>query len=147
MYDEQALKKIFVKRVHFLPRHLAEQIHPLPNCGVISLTTPGDPDAQLHADWDAVLRLAFHDADVAEPNRVVFNVAMANEIVTFLRANEQLDELVIHCDLGISRSAGVALFIRDALDLPVFRRGAPVDQRYSQYNRLVYRLLRDAYFF
>lgn len=135
-----------MNRVHFLPRHLAEQIHPSPNCGVISLTTPGDPDATLHADWAAVLRLAFHDADVVEPNRVVFNAAMANEIVEFLRANEQLDELVIHCDLGISRSAGVALFIRDALDLPVFRRGTPVDQRYSQYNRLVYRLLRDAYF-
>jgi predicted protein tyrosine phosphatase len=134
-----------LKRVHFLPRHLAEKVHPLPNCGVISLQTPGDPPACLHADWTSVLRLAFHDADKPESDRILFSREMAQDIVSFLRANEHLDELLVHCDLGISRSAGVALFVRDALDVPAFRQGTPVDPRYSQYNRLVYRLLSDAY--
>ncbi|WP_162487208.1 MULTISPECIES: dual specificity protein phosphatase family protein [unclassified Variovorax] len=124
---------------------MAEKIHPLPNCGVISLTTPGDPDAVLHSGWAAVLRLAFHDADKPEPERIVFSKEMAREIVAFLRANEQLDEVLVHCDLGISRSAAVALFIRDTFDVLTYRRGVPVDIRYSQYNRLVYRLLSDAY--
>lgn len=81
-----------------------------------------------------MLRLVFYDAHLAATDQVVFDLALAKQVLEFLRVNMELDELVIHCDLGISRSAALALFIRDCFGLPVFRKGGPVDPRYSLYN-------------
>lgn len=134
-----------MRKIHFLPRHMAEAIAPPPNCGIISIKTPSDPDAALNEGWSAILRLSFLDADdpkdQAGKESVLFDDAAAKRILAFVRENAGLDELVVHCDLGISRSAAVAILLGEYLGAPVFRQGVPVDPRYRQHNAHVYRVL------
>jgi len=124
---------------------MAEAIAPPPNCGVISIKTPRDPDAALKEGWSAILRLSFFDADNPKDQTdkagMLFDEAGAKQILAFVKENAGLDELVVHCDLGISRSAAVAILLGEYLGVPVFRQGAPVDPRYRQHNAHVYRVL------
>lgn len=122
-------------RIDFLSQYKAEQIDPLPTMAVISLTSPGKPDAALQPGWAAVLRLAFHDVDSAEAGYAVFKQAHAAAILDFVDSlPEAITHLVVHCHAGISRSAGVARFLagRHRLRFP---------PNYAIYNRLVYSVL------
>jgi predicted protein tyrosine phosphatase len=86
---------------------------------VISITDPQHVSPNLaHSSFcRAVLRLRFSDVDerfarmqVHTPYVIAFTSDMAQQVVRFVR--EQLDEgtrlFVIHCEAGMSRSAGVA---------------------------------------
>ncbi|WP_150126633.1 hypothetical protein [Burkholderia cenocepacia] len=127
---------------------MAEAVAPPPNCGIISIKTPFAPDANLQAGWAETLRLAFFDEDAPSGPEVesgtIFAREAANRILDFVDAHPALDELVVHCDLGISRSAAVAILLGEYLHVPVFRQGAPVDPRYRQHNAHVYRVLYNA---
>lgn len=124
---------------------MAEAIAPPPNCGIVSIKTPRDPDAALKEGWGAILRLSFFDADdpkdQADKAGTLFDEEAAKLILAFVNEHAGLDELVVHCDLGISRSAAVAILLGEYLGVPVFRRGVPVDPRYRQHNAHVYRVL------
>lgn len=124
---------------------MAEAVAPPPNCGIISIKTPSMSEATLRDGWAAILRLSFFDTDDDKGEDIlpgtVFDPAGARAILDFVETNANLEELVIHCDLGISRSAAVAILLGEYLGVPVYRQGAPVDPRYRQHNAHVYRVL------
>jgi predicted protein tyrosine phosphatase len=117
----------------------------------ISITTPGDDNAyiQLRKPYDVgIKRVAFHDIDDGEAGGVDMNgdpyiipdMFSAREIYSFVRWNIMaIEELYIHCDAGISRSAGVAAALSKIFlgtDEEFFK--APYHP-----NRLIYRLILE----
>lgn len=93
-------------------RHSAQEFIPGPNCGIISITTPGDKPAKLNGSWVSVLRWSRGDDETpVSPEDV-------KRIWDWVEANKHLN-LYVHCDAGISRSAGVAQAIAMYLDCKV----------------------------
>ena len=95
-----------------------------------SITYQDEPFASDTNGVQAVLRLMFADADGPGPDvygRPVTEKDMMNEehakaIKVFLQEHPGTD-IIVHCDAGISRSAGVAAGIMKALtgdDSPIF---------------------------
>lgn len=153
-------------RVVFMSRNSVEAITDLkyaPSRLLISITSPqGTPysrTAKVNKEcFRDILFLEFHDADpkkktvkdkrLNDPDikRVYFDKKMAAEIFKFLRKHElsslencsELD-VVVNCEAGISRSAGVAKFINDLYRLDSF------PERYQNYNKHVYSTLVNAY--
>jgi predicted protein tyrosine phosphatase len=88
---------------------------------IISIYTPSDtiPIPVLNDHSVSVLSLAFHDLDgqpalateLALGEIVLFNDEMAHYIVSFVSSFNSVDTIVVHCDAGQSRSAGVAAAI------------------------------------
>lgn len=88
----------------------------------------------------AVLRLTFWD--VADPNQAdVFTHEMADQILDFVNAHrDEVDAFVVHCEAGISRSAGVAEALSEALGfLVTHENGSEVSP-----NGLVFQTLTTA---
>lgn len=108
---------------------------------VISITTPGDPQANIHPEHSgtikAVLRLAFDDVEADEPRAITTDQAM--QIKNFINNHwEEIakSDLLVHCGAGISRSAGAAaaiLLAKTGSDDQIMENG-----RYTP-NRTVYR--------
>lgn len=121
---------------------------------LISLTTPpnfkshtksiGCSPANLHEDtWKDILRLEFHDADPhkdSDSNEYkVFSVVEAVSILKFLKLHEDsIEDVIVHCEAGISRSAGVSKFIAELYKLKF-------PQNYSVYNKHVFSTLMSTY--
>jgi len=120
---------------------------------VISITDPKSEPVNLPLlDLD-VLRLQFHDLDktypISGPAIVLFNTDMAHQIKGFVEeridwvenSRSGFDDLIIvvNCEAGISRSAGVA----GALAKYFYGDDSMFFSNASKYlpNRLVYRLL------
>ena len=63
----------------------------------------------------------------------------ARKVLSFIRRNEDKDNFIIHCFMGVSRSAAVARWINDhyGLDLPYL-------ESYNAYNKKVYQMLEAA---
>jgi hypothetical protein len=108
--------------------------------GMISISLP------LHAQRQDELFLKFHDVDdrhkeqLMPSNLVYFDNEMAKQIKAFLEKNILVDTLIVNCEAGISRSAGVAAAISKHLtgdDSFFFKNYLP--------NRLVYRLLLEEF--
>ena len=80
----------------------------------ISLTDPSKPEAELVETESraGILRLAFDDTgDYGQPLRgaIVFGPEHAEEILRFADAHRHdVETFVVHCEAGVSRSAGVA---------------------------------------
>lgn len=112
---------------------------------IISITTAVDDLAKLRTNENCrgVLRLSFVDQDVVLPefpDRILFGEEQAREVWRFIDEHrDHIDELLLHCDAGQSRSPAVAAAIaRDATgdDNEYFRRYRP--------NMRVYRTLLEA---
>lgn len=119
-----------ISKVYFASRELAESLIGKPSMAVISITDPGTPEANLHAHFEHVLRLAFYDAVPADeylpaPIPGMFDYQMARQITTFVQelhnSPEQISMLV-HCEYGVSRSAAVALFVEAYSGAPLISR-------------------------
>lgn len=75
-----------------------------------------------------VLTLYFDDIVEEVEGAVLFDEEMAEDIIRFVRANKNVDTLLIHCYAGQSRSKAVGAFVvkmagRD--DSKYFREGSP----------------------
>jgi predicted protein tyrosine phosphatase len=107
---------------------------------LISITTPGFPDAKIDLSaWDDVLRLKFHDFHWEDGVHKVLTEAQATEVLRFLSKNQhETDELIVHCEMGVSRSAAMAKFIAEIYNLDF-------DMTYNRHNRFVYTLLKRVY--
>jgi predicted protein tyrosine phosphatase len=56
-----------------------------------------------------VLTLVFHDTDRKENGTILYTEQQAGEVLKFVQRNiKKVDEIIIHCDTGINRSAGMA---------------------------------------
>ncbi len=118
-----------IHRIKFTSRQLAESMLGDPNTAVISIGSPGVPEAQLAPTFISVLRLSFFDAVPADPYMPsrpgLFDGHMARQVIDYigkLHATEMDFTLLVHCELGVSRSAAVALFAEAY-------SGAPLDAR------------------
>ena len=109
---------------------------------IISVTDPEEPIAC--ENHDNVLRLQFHDLDVIWPqlNEVTyFSNEMADKIVEFVNANNNVDHMVVHCEAGICRSPAIAAAISEYLGIAhvFFRSHIP--------NTMVFSMLRTRFGF
>lgn len=134
-----------MKRITFLPRHLAQAHEPGPSAALISFRDPDLSPLSPRPGWRDALFIACHDADAPGEGLVIFSAEQARACVDFAMRHQGLDELVINCELGQSRSAGVALALSELLGAPCFKQGLPVSaQSYTVYNRKLYSMLMEA---
>jgi predicted protein tyrosine phosphatase len=113
----------------------------------ISIYTPGDMPAGFphHPNICGVLKIAFSDINADEHPRLIsmlFNADQAKAIKDFVQASYDrgIRHFMVHCDGGISRSAGVA----SALDI-VFNNAQLPRKEYISRNTLVERRILEAF--
>ena len=110
-------------KILVMGRKSAEQFKSTENYVMISITSPYSPQAniELKEPLMGILRLSFHDWNEKEKEivektnsieskkMIYFNKEMAQEILLFVMCYiKYVDLIVVHCEAGISRSAGVA---------------------------------------
>ena len=141
----------------FIPKRKAEEYHDIVGVQdrvLISITTPGNKKpgsmyccpAILHEDtWKDILRLEFHDVDPNQMNDEeangykLFNESHVVKIMEFLKKHElDTKDVIVHCEAGISRSAGVSKFISVIYSLAF-------PETYSVYNKHVFSTLMRVY--
>lgn len=138
---------VLIERVDFFPEAHLVRMAGNQSTGVISITEP-ERRAPLNEDrWGAVLRLGFHDVDTTkyseeeneelrETGYTLFTEEHARIILEWLNKYEdKLYAIYVHCAMGISRSAAVALFVAERYRLPID------DWKTARYNKHVYRTL------
>ena len=131
------MRRVELKNVVFTGRDQAEASAAWPHWSVISIS--GLRPANLKEGWHSVLRLEFDDIDTEEEPYILFNEAHANRIIEFVtevRDGHEIEGILVHCQAGISRSAAVAKWIAERYQLPF-------PNKYSLYNKHVYRVLRS----
>ncbi len=76
---------------------------------------------QLSPRFKAILRVVFSDIEehVPLPAHRLFAVEHAKSIVEFLRKWRDVDQIVVHCTAGMSRSPAVALGIGELQGWPM----------------------------
>lgn len=81
-------------------------------CMVISITNSQDEEAVISdkENQKAILRLKFDDIGSPQKDLVLFNEGHAEQILAFVNEwKKEVKVIVVHCEAGISRSAGVAV--------------------------------------
>jgi predicted protein tyrosine phosphatase len=78
---------------------------------IISITDPGTQHIQFPVDEGKILRLQFHDVEdnypAEAPHVIKFDRVFAQLISDFIFAHNN-HHVVVHCEAGVCRSAGVA---------------------------------------
>lgn len=109
---------------------------------IISITDSGDADIKLQKNCVDILRLNFHDIDSELLNYQVFNEEFACKILNFVFNNiDNVDLILVHCEAGISRSAGVACSLCSILN----GNDLEMVKKYPLYNRKVYNTILKQY--
>ena len=133
-----------MRDVTFTSRDVAEHTKPHPGWVVISITDPRQPLAKIQEGWHAVLRVQFFDTGVPMTNPIAplimekyppITPATAEKIAMFILQHQDKNFLV-HCEAGISRSAGVAMAIHDTVGHPL-----RIMDRYDFMNSYVHQLV------
>lgn len=103
--------------VDFVSSARMESMGARPGIAVISINDPGSTLTTIAPGFGPVLRLAFDDLDTHDIEAArygdVFIPSQAREIIDFLDAclrNPVVRGLMVHCEMGRSRSAAVAWF-------------------------------------
>lgn len=84
---------------------------------VISITDPEKPLAKINVSEERILRLQFYDTEWKVPlldGEFIYPMSKedAIKIVNFINKNIQnIETLIVHCEAGISRSAGIGAAI------------------------------------
>lgn len=128
-------------KITVVNRGLAKKLEADSGMAVISICSRNDVHPQLSPKFGACCKLKFDDWDVPPMGLCVtlFDEKMAAEILDFmdfLVAADTFDELVVHCDAGISRSPGVAVALNE-----IYNCVKIIPPPWRLYNRLVYRTL------
>lgn len=95
--------------VHVFPRHIFEQnlSNFASNIPIISISDVGDK-VNIPKDIDLnIIQLEFAD------NSSAFTIEQAKTIVDFIKKNKNSNVFVIHCFAGLSRSAGVGVWVNN----------------------------------
>ena len=132
-----------MKSVVFYPRAIAEKLQPTGDEVIVSIHDRVQGPAALREGWSSVLRLSFHDMDVAADGYDLFSKEQAQEVIDFIGKHVDVKRIVVHCNMGVSRSAAVAMFISDQQERNLFQQGRAFfhPDLPAQYNRLVYSTL------
>lgn len=130
-------------------RHLSREdaaifVHPRPFV-VISITDPGSVPAEFVPceHRRAVLRMEFHDLDAVPDglngkDLVIYGREHARRVLEFVEEHRSVDLILIHCEAGLSRSAGLAAAIAMRLLSRTYRprKGIPNRRVYLETVRL-----------
>lgn len=138
-------------KLRFASREEAEAAQPDLHLAVISITNPEQKLAEIGSGWFDVLRLQFHDIDLNRPISAHLRADLlrryqpmseeqAAEVVQFVArmVAAKVVGFLVHCEMGVSRSAAVAKWIADRYKLP------PLGPAVQRHNRHVYQLLVEA---
>lgn len=102
-----------MKNITVLSRKQFEEFIPCGNTIAISITDPNSEPVEYVGDYKAILHLEFYDLDKDTGqfpySRFVFTKRNAEQILDFVDSfKDSIDSIAIHCEAGVSRSAGVA---------------------------------------
>jgi predicted protein tyrosine phosphatase len=124
-----------------LSREDAESYEPGPNEICISISDPEAPPADISPRFAAVLRLHFDDVtEQRAGSDILFAADQARAITDFVDLWPDADRLIVHCNMGVSRSPGVALGLCDARGWAT----AALERSHPGWNRLVRNTMRHA---
>ena len=124
-----------------LSREDAEFYEPGPNEICISISDPDAPQADVSPRFAAVLRLHFDDVtERGVDSDILFAAEQARAIIDFVDVWPDADRLIVHCNMGVSRSPGVALGLCDARGWAT----AALERSHPGWNRLVRSTMRHA---
>lgn len=133
-----------IARIHVHNRAQIERLEPRPNALVISIWTPDSSVASIKDGWHSVHRFCFSDLagtqsevllwkkSLEEMGRkvILFSEEMAKQIFEVLwiaHFSPEVEEVVVHCDAGVSRSQAVARVVRDAWGVDVISHTISTD--------------------
>ena len=112
---------------------------------IISITDYNKSFPIIHKTTDnkilRILRLRFDDVTETDDNYTAINDEQAETIASFVKMNMNIERIIVHCEAGISRSAGCAAAIMKYLkndDTPIFNNS------YYKPNMTVYRKVINA---
>ncbi|MCT4613223.1 MAG: hypothetical protein N4A47_07645 [Clostridia bacterium] len=96
--------------IHILSRDEAENYVPDGTAAIISISSSEDKKANINENlFEGVLPLVFNEDTSVSDNS--FNSDIAGEINNFHETHKDVSDLVVNCEAGLNRSAGVALGI------------------------------------
>jgi predicted protein tyrosine phosphatase len=129
-----------IKKVVFISKKEAEVYPAYQYRAVISISDWGAPRAQLESGFFDVLFLEFHDLEMVlegEPY-ISFSDEHAKKIKVFVQRAEVngVEEIIVHCKAGVSRSAAVAKWIAKYYNLAF-------PEKYNFYNKYVFKILTE----
>lgn len=134
--SEGGMREGKIRKVRWVPQHEAEDLLPVYGLGLISITGTDFGRARLQKGWRDLLRVVFDDIETPVDDYVLFDARMADRILDWLdQVDGHVEEIVVHCWAGISRSAAVARFIAGRYGVEEFDFG------YRSYNEHVHDLL------
>lgn len=117
-----------------LSREEAERYEPSLREICVSISDPEAEPANISSEFAAVLRLHFHDVTQrGEPSDILFAPEHARAIHEFLDEWPDAQRVVLHCNMGVSRSPGVALGLCDVRGWAT----AALERSHPGWNRLV----------
>ncbi|GAC1411963.1 MAG: hypothetical protein NVSMB53_08510 [Gemmatimonadaceae bacterium] len=117
-----------------LSREEAERYEPGPKEICISISDPDAEPADVSPLFRAVLRLHFDDVtERGLPTDILFAPDHARAIVDFLSRWPGAERVMVHCNMGVSRSPGVALGLCDLRGWAT----AALERSHPGWNRLV----------
>ena len=109
---------------------------------MISIYTTYDLLHKFNNPWKWFWQAAFHDSDGFSSSLYYPPISdtQAKSLFKFISKIEEreITHVYVHCDAGVSRSAGIARFVAD-----YYKSDFP--SNYSQYNKTVYRSLVEAH--
>ena len=124
-----------------LSREEAERYEPSLKEICISISDPDAEPADVSAQFVAVLRLNFDDVTQrGEPSDILFAQGHAGAITEFLDNWPDAERVMVHCNMGVSRSPGVALGLCDARGWAT----AALERSHPGWNRLVRALVSQS---
>lgn len=107
----------------------------------ISISDPFAKPARLSPRFQSVLRLYFNDVvERGDPSDILFETEHAAAITAFLDDAPEFSRLVLHCNMGVSRSPGVALGLCDLKGWAT----AELERKHPGWNRLVRSVMRNS---
>jgi predicted protein tyrosine phosphatase len=124
-----------------LSREEAETYEPGLNEICISISDPQAVPAGISPRFAAVLRLQFDDiTERGVESDILFAADHARAITDFVDMWPDAERVVVHCNMGVSRSPGVALGLCDAHGWAT----AALERSHPGWNRLVRSTMRQA---
>jgi len=124
-----------------LSREDAESYEPSGSREVcISISDPDAEPARVSPKFVSVLRLYFNDiTERGEPTDILFAQEHAQAITRFVEGRPGAERIVVHCNMGVSRSPGVALGLCDLRGWAT----AKLERSHPGWNRLVRTVMKE----
>jgi predicted protein tyrosine phosphatase len=130
----QAKKRRSNPQLIVLSREEVERYEPRRREICISISDPYAKPARLSSRFAAVIRMYFSDVTEAEdPTDVLFAPDHAAAIKDFIDRAPDFDRIILHCNMGLSRSPAVALGLCDLHGWAT----AELERKHPFWNRLV----------